>query len=138
MVQIPNGGARVGDLPSGEPVPEATYHVRVDKAKYAESKEKKTPMAEIALTIFGPAEAEEFHGRKIFDNLMLAGEGAFRTRQLLEATGENEDFVLEDTDQLVGREVQIVVVTEKERREESTGKTFPARSKVARYQPIDG
>src|SRR5262247_3527022 len=121
-------------MPSGEPVPEATYHIRCDRATFRLSRENKTPMAEVQFTIFGPDEAEEFHGRKLFENLMLSGEGMFRTRQFLEATGENEDFVLEDTDQLLQRECQAVVQTEKERKDpdDPTGqKTFPARNKIA-------
>lgn len=142
MVQIPNA-PRVGDMPTQEPVPEGVYHVRVDKATYKVAKTgKKTPMVECMLTIFGPADAEEYHGRKVFDNLMLEGEGAFRTRQLLEASGEDSDFVLDDTDLLLQREVAIVTQTEKEREEVDdagvkTGKVFPSRSKVARYQAIE-
>src|SRR5579859_5356730 len=132
MVQIPQQHQqRVGDLPEGgKPIPEGVYHLRVDKAVYKESKEKKTPMIEATLTVFGPAEAEEFHGRKVFDNLMLTGDGAFRTRQLLEASGEDADYVLEDSDQLLQREVAAVVGIEKERKDEATGKTYPERNKI--------
>jgi hypothetical protein len=118
-------------------VPEGIYHIRCDKATYKESKDKKTPMVETHWTIFGPADAEALHGRKVFDNLMLAGEGAFRVRQVLEASGEGEDFVLDDTEQLIGREVSAVVQVEKERKDEATGQTYPERNKIARYQPIE-
>jgi len=133
---IPNA-PRLGDMPKGEPVPEGVYHVRVDKSEYKESKEKKTPMANLEMTIFGPSDAEEYHGRKLFDLLMLSGEGMFRTRQLLEASGEGDDFTLDDTDQLIGREIGVVVTTEKERKDPNTGQTYAARSKVARYVPIE-
>jgi hypothetical protein len=133
---IPNA-PRLGDMPSGEPVPEAVYEIRCDKAEFKISKsDKHTPMAECMFTIFGPEEAEEFHGRKVFDNLMLAGEGAFRTRQLLTETGETDDFVLEDTDQLVGRECKGVIQIEKERKDPSTGQLYPARNKIARYMAL--
>lgn len=137
MVAIPNA-PRVGDMPEGgKPVPEAIYHVRCDKAVYKLAKGgKHTPMIEATFTIFGPEEAEEFHGRKLFDNLMLEGEGMFRTRQLLEATGEDADFVLEDSDQLLQREVAVVVQVEKERKDPDTGQTYPERNKIARYQAI--
>ena len=136
MVQIPNA-PRLGDMPSGEPVPEAIYHVRCDKADFKVAKgEKKTPMAAVTFTIFGPEEAEEFHGRKLFENLMLAGEGMFRTRQLLEAAGNGEDFVLDDTDQLVGIECQAVVQVEKERKNPENGETYPARNRITRFQAI--
>jgi hypothetical protein len=125
-------------MPSGEPVPEAIYHIRCDKATFKISKtENKTPMAECQFTIFGPEDAEEFHGRKLFENLMLSGEGMFRTRQFLEATGENEDFVLEDTDQLLQRECVAVVQVEKERKDpDDPSKVYPARNKVARFQAL--
>jgi hypothetical protein len=138
MVQIPNA-PRLGDMPSGDPVPEAVYHVRCDKAEYKVAKgEKKTPMAAVQFTIFGPEEAEQYHGRKLFENLMLSGEGMFRTRQLLEAAGNDEDFVLTDTDQLVGIECQAVVQMEKERKNPETGETYAARNRIARFQPIEG
>src|SRR5688500_17733816 len=114
MVQIPNAKP-VGDMPKGEPVPEGVYHLRSDKVGYKESKAKKTPMAEVQWTIFGPTEAEEFHGRKIFENLMLAGEGMFKTRQVLVAAGKDEEYVLQDTDDLLNIEVAGVVSVEKER-----------------------
>jgi hypothetical protein len=138
MVQIPNA-PRVGDMPSNTPVPEGIYHLRLDKATYKTtgtgSKTPGAPMAECQFTIFGPQEQEEFHGRKIFENLMLDGSGMFRVRQLLEATGENEDFVLEDTDQLVGREVAAAVQVEKEKVVD--GKRYDERNKVARFMTIE-
>jgi hypothetical protein len=139
MVMIPNG-PRLGDLPSGEPVPEAVYHLRLDKVQLktsgANAKNPGTPMAEAQFTIFGPDEAEEFHGRKVFENFMLAGGGAFRTRAFLEATGESEDFVLEDTEQLLNREVAALVQVEKERKDPETGQTYPARNRITRFMPL--
>jgi hypothetical protein len=135
MVSIPNA-PRLGDMPKGEPLPEAVYHVRLDKAEFKLSAEKKNPMASCQFTVFGPDEAEEFLGRKIFENLMLTGEGMFRTRQLLEQTGETDDFVLEDTEQLIGREVGAVVQVEKERKDATTGEVYGARNKIARFVAI--
>lgn len=142
MVMIPGGtSARLGDMPTNEPVPEATYHLRLDKAELkatgAGSKTPGAPMAEVQFTIFGPDEAEEFHGRKIFENLMLTGSGMFRLRQLLEASGENEDFILEDTDQLLGREVAGVVQVQKGRKDPNTGTDYPDRNRIARFLPIE-
>jgi len=135
MVQIPNA-PRVGDMATNEPIPEAKYTFRVSKAEYKVSKEKKTPMVEITLTVTGPADAEEYVGRKVFENLMLAGEGTFRTRQLLTAAGKSEDFVLEDTEQLIDMEIAGIVQTEKERVDPATGQTYPARNKVAKFEAI--
>jgi hypothetical protein len=132
-MQIPNA-PRLGDMPKSSPVPEGVYHLRCDKAELKMSKEKKTPMAEAQLTIFGPEEAEEFHGRKVFENFMLGGEGMFRTRQFLEASGLPEDFVLDDTERLIGLESGAVVQVEPER--EADGKVYPARNRVAKFIPI--
>lgn len=133
---IPNA-QRLGDMPSGEPVPEGIYALRCDKAELKFSKEKKTPMAEVTWTIFGPESAEEFHGRKVFENFMLDGEGMFKTRQVFEAAGFDEDFTLEDTDQFLNIEVGGVTQIEKERTDTATGKTYPAKNKVAKYIPLD-
>jgi hypothetical protein len=136
VVQIP--GVRVGDMPTNQPVPEGIYHLRVDKAELkktsAGSKNPGSPMAEVTFTIFGPEEAEEFHGRKVFENLMLVGDGMFRLRQLLEADGQGEDFVLEDTEQLLKIECMAVVQIEPER--EQDGKKYNARNKVAKFMPM--
>jgi hypothetical protein len=144
MVMIPDA-PRLGDLPEGgKPVPEGIYHVRCDKATYKIAKSgDHNPMVEAQFTIFGPEDAEQYHGRKVFDNLMLAGEGRFRIRQFLEATGEDEDFVLDDTDQLIGRECAVVVQEEKAREEtvlvdgKPTVKKYGARNKIGRYQTIE-
>jgi hypothetical protein len=139
MVAIPNA-PKLGDMPKGEPLPEALYHLRVDKVEFKKtgpnSKKPGSPMAEVQLTVFGPAEVEEFHGRKVFENFMLSGEGMFRTRQFLEAAGAAEDFVLEDTDQLLGMEVGAVVQVEPSRRDPETGQEYSARNKVQRYLPL--
>ena len=136
MVQIPNA-PRLGDMPKGEPLPEGIYHVRLDKAEYKTSKEKQNPMAAVQFTVFGPEDQEQYHGRKLFENLMLSGEGMFRTRQLLEASGESDDFVLEDTEQLLNREVAAVVQLEKERANpDKPGENYPARNKIARFNAI--
>jgi hypothetical protein len=136
MVQIPNP-PRLGDMPKGEPVPEGIYHIRCDAAGYKESRQKATPMAECTFTIFGPEDAEPFHGRKLFENMMLAGEGMFKTRQFLSATGEDDDYVLEDTDSLVGRECAAVVVVQKERKDPETGQVFDPRNQIKRFKSLD-
>jgi hypothetical protein len=137
MVMIPNA-PKMGDMPTGSPLPEGVYHLRLDKTTLKKtgpaSKAPGSPMAECQMTVFGPEEAEEFHGRKVFENFMLAGEGMFRTRQFLEAAGKNEEFVLDDTEQLLGLEVAAVVQVEPERKDGD--KVYSARNKVLRYMPV--
>ena len=139
MVQIPNA-PRMGDMPTGEPVPEAIYHIRCDKSGYKEtgpnSKKPGSPMAECQFTIFGPEEAEEFHGRKVFENFMLSGEGMFRTRQFLDVTGHDDDFVLDDTEHLLNLECAAVIQVEPERAG-GDGKTYSARNRIARFSKLE-
>lgn len=136
MVMIPNA-PRMGDLPKGgEPIPEGVYYLRCDKATFKTSK-KGQPMVEAQLTVFGPEEAEQYHGRKVFEIFMLAGDGAFRVRQFFEAAGENEDFQLEDTDQFLTREVAAVVGIEKERKDPDTGQEYSARNRISRYMAVE-
>jgi hypothetical protein len=129
-------------MPTAEPVPENIYHIRCDKATYKRSgpnsKNPGTGMAEVQFTIFGPEELEEFHGRKVFDNLMLGGEGMFRTRMFLEAAGQDEEFVLDDTDLLLNLECGAVVEVEPEREDpDNPGKKFGARNRIVKYIPIE-
>jgi len=133
------GAPKMGDMPTGSPLPEGVYHLRCDKATFKKtgpnSKVPGSPMSEVQMTVFGPEELEEFHGRKVFENFMLSGEGMFRTRQFLEAAGKDEDFVLEDTDQLLGLEVGAVVQVEPAKKGDD-GKTYPERNKVHRFLPL--
>lgn len=137
MVHIPKP-PRMGDMPKSEPVPEGTYYARVDKAGYkVGTSGKKTPYAEATFTIFGPAEAEEYHGRKFFNNLMLDGDGMWRTRQFLEAIGKDEDYVLDDTDDIVGSECAVVLkVTPEQQDPENPNRTFAAKNEVTRFMPL--
>ena len=135
MVMIPNA-PRMGDMPKGQPIPEGTYHLRCDKAEYKISQKNRIPMAVCELTVFGPADAEEYHGRKIFENFMLSGEGMFRTRQFLEAAGEGADFILSDTDQLKGMEVAAVVQIEEGKKDPETGVEYDPRNRVKAYKAI--
>jgi hypothetical protein len=136
MVQIPNA-PRLGDMPTSSPVPEGVYLIRCDKAELKSGKNKGTVYASCQFTIFGPESAEEYHGRKLFENLMLEGEAMFRTRQLLTAAGNDEDFVLEDTEQLIGLEAAAVVAVEKERKDPESGQVYPERSKITRFLAIE-
>jgi hypothetical protein len=60
----------------------------------------------------------------------------FRVRQFLEATGEDEEFSLEDTDQLLERECAAVVSIEPESKGDD-GKTYAAKNVVKRYMPLE-
>lgn len=141
---IPEGGKRVGDMPEGGgTVPEGTYHIRSDKSELKKAgpnaKNPGASMAAVMFTIFGPAEQEEHHGRKLFENFILVGDGLWRARQFFEASGEGPDFVIEDTDQFLNREVEVVVGVEEARPDPSDPsgrKMFPAKNIIKKFLPI--
>lgn len=134
MVMIPNA-PKMSDMPKSEPIPPGVYHVRCEKASYEVGKgEKKTPYAATQWSVFGPEEMEEFHGRKLFTNLMLSGKGMFQTRQVLEAAGWDDETQLEDTDQLIDIEAAAVVEIEPEK--EIEGKLIPPRNVIVRFLAI--
>lgn len=111
---IPNA-PKVADMAEGaSTVPEATYNLRVHKAEYVgtpKGKDAKGPYIKAQIVITGP---EEKHvGRYVFQNYSLTGDGSFRLRELLKATGHPDDFELQDTDQLQGLEFKGAVVIQK-------------------------
>ena len=115
MVAIPSP-VSVDDMKGNEPVPEGRYNLRCEKAEYvAKGKQvtSKDPYASGQLVITGPEDQEQYIGRKIFANLMLGGPGMFLTKGFLTGSGEDPAFLLEDTDQLVGREAGSTVLIEK-------------------------
>jgi hypothetical protein len=115
MVAIPSPVA-VDDMKGNEPVPEGRYNLRCEKAEYvAKGKQatSKDPYASCQFVITGPEDQEQYIGRKVFANLMLGGPGMFLTKGFLTGSGEDTSFLLEDTDQLVGREAGSTVLIEK-------------------------
>lgn len=115
MVQIPNA-VPVEEMKGNEPVPEGRYNVRCEKAEYVAKGKQATsvdPYASCQFVITGPEDQEQCIGRKVFANLMLAGRGMFLTKAFLTGSGEDNSFILEDTDQLEGREAGSTVLIEK-------------------------
>lgn len=95
------------------PVPAGVYRATID-AKYAQEikigKAKGTPYISLGFVINEP---EDYAGRTVFGNYMLAGPGSGSTRSLLRALGLYEDSegnVLQfDTNNLHGFDVTIRV-----------------------------
>jgi hypothetical protein len=115
MVAIPSP-VSVSDMKGNEPVPEGRYNLRCEKADFvARGKQatSKDPYASCQFVIIGPEDQEEYLGRKVFANLMLNGPGMFLTKGFLTGSGEEPDFLLEDTEQLVGRESGSTILIEK-------------------------
>ena len=114
MVAIPSPTA-ISDMKGNEPVPEGRYNLRCEKADFVVKGKQATsvdPYASCQFVIMGPEDQEEYIGRKIFANLMLSGPGMFLTKAFLTGSGEETDFLLEDTDQLIGRESGALVLIE--------------------------
>ena len=115
MVAIPSPVA-VDDMKGNEPVPEGRYNLRCEKAEFVSKGKQATskdPYASCQFVIIGPEDQEGFIGRKVFANLMLAGPGMFLTKAFLTGSGEDTSFLLEDTDQLQGREAGSTILIEK-------------------------
>lgn len=95
------------------PVPPGVYIATID-ASYAEEikigREKGTPYISLAFVIQEP---EEYRGKHIFSNYMLAGPGSGNARQLLRNLGFYDDaegnLKAFDTKSLHGYEVKIRV-----------------------------
>lgn len=112
---IPNAPS-VGEMEESAPtVPEATYNFRIHKSEYVatpKSKDAKGPYIKVQHVITGPGEGKHV-GRMVFQNYSVTGDGTFRLRELLTATGHGPDFKLEDSDQLLGLEFSGATVIQK-------------------------
>lgn len=104
MVMIPEAAQiPVGDMKGPEPVPEMSANLRVARSRYFTSKAG-NPCLSVGWIITGPAEVEEYIGRYVFTNYNLTGDGTFRTKEMLQELGFGDDFVLQDDQELIGRE----------------------------------
>jgi hypothetical protein len=140
MVLIPNA-PRMGDMPKSDPLPEGLYFVRCSKETLKEAgpnaKNPGAPMLVVELTVFGPESAEVHHGRKLFENFILEGPGMFRLRAFLTAAGKDEDFVLEDSEDLLELEVAVVTKLEVGRTDPVSKIPIEARSRITRFLPLE-
>lgn len=127
----------VADLAEGFiPIKEATYNLRVNKAEYVPKPKglntKGNPYLSISFVVTGapgqPDVAET--GRLVFMNYPLAGDGSFRLRELLEATGHQPDFQLQDTEQLHALEFTAAVIIEKGK------ENYPDKNQIRKHLPL--
>lgn len=96
---------------SREPVPAGIYRCEIDATFAREIKTgraKGTPYVSLGFRVINP---EEFEGRVIFNNYMLAGPGAGSTKALLKSLGlyaESDGNMFQfNTDELHGYEVMV-------------------------------
>lgn len=102
----------VGDAPSFEVMPKGTYDAVIESFEFGDSS-KGTPMITVLYTIT----AGEFDGRKVYDYMVLGGEGAKfalpKLKQLLLATAPDIDMTtfnpseVAEEGTMVGRECQL-------------------------------
>ena len=112
------------------PFPEAIYKARITKCEMKKSKTSGNDYLNWELSVFGAdGELSKFNKRNIFMITMLSGAGAGRLRDLIKAaTGSTEipqDF---DTDELIGKEIQ--VMTKMEYDQDGNPRSNPGVKKV--------
>lgn len=98
---------------SRDPVPSGTYKATIDASFAREvrtGRDKGTPYVTLGFSIVEP---EEYAGRMVFNNYMLAGPGAGNTKALLRSLGLYDDSAGNmfqfNTDELHGYEVMVRV-----------------------------
>lgn len=114
-----------------EAVPPGTYAALV---KGVEVKDAKTGSKYLRWEL-EVTDHEKFTGRKLWNNTMISGPGAFKLQELyLAATGQplpkdNPEF---DTEQVIGQKVGVAVADGKDQQGQPTG--FPEVKRVVRLQ----
>lgn len=119
------------NAPSFELIPEGKYFIEVVEAEPTKSQAGKA-MMKLTLEISDGEYAE----RKLWDNMMLEGDGLGITKRNLQILlGDVPDGQFSfDTDDLIGAEAQVLV---KHRVwEESKGGDGETRADVSRYYPV--
>lgn len=132
-MDIPEAPAMSDMAESAPTLPDATYSYRCDRSEYVavpKSADAKGPYIKVMFTVTGPDSAEKFKGRKVFENLSVTGDGTFRLKQLLKATGHDDSFKLVNDQELVGLEFLGATTTEK-----GTG-GYSDKNRIARYMAL--
>lgn len=131
---MPQISVDFSDAPDFSLIPEGKYYVEVVEADVTTS-QNGDPMMKVQLEI---TEEGEFQGRKLFDNMMLVGNGLGITKRnlgILLGDVPDGEFSF-DTDDLLGQEAQVLV---KHRVwEEANGGDGEARADVSKYYAIKG
>src|SRR5262245_11193109 len=147
-------GYKQKDMATSDPIPEATYRVRVkDEPEYNDHTDpewrKKHPQSEAKHpglnctfvvqdeTVPNPEGGDDITvlGRHIFTNITMKKGADFMLRQLLEAIGYPEDDDL-DTARLKDAECLAVVVIKPAR--EVNGQKYEARNEIKRFMSVYG
>lgn len=94
------------NIQSREPLPEGIYSTVVEKIEITPAKTSGNPMWKVTLKVTD----EEFAGRKLFTNLVLAENCLWKLKEFLAAIGVDADDAVDgDTEDLIGAECQVKV-----------------------------
>lgn len=151
----------VKDMASSSPVPEATYHLRINNFEYNDPSDEewrkanpnsqaKHPFLNVDLVIQDErvpsvdAGDQMVFGRHLFLNCTFKKGGDFMLRGLIEACGKEEDWMLVDMegqphwDELKEAELLGVVVIQPEREDPKTKQKYSARNEIKKFLPLLG
>lgn len=133
----------VNELPQGnggnyEPLPEGNYDATITQAELTATKDGTGQYIKMRLDITGPSH----QGRVVFSNINIRNAsakaeeiGRQQLGDLMRAIGLAR---VQDTDQLVGTNVNIKLAIRAARTDEKTGKTYEASNEVKGYRAING
>jgi hypothetical protein len=137
---------RLGDMSTGEPIPEGVYPVRIAKVEIRrpDPTDKNPDPYEYAsvqfVVIAHPDVDEVLHGRYIFDNPSFAPNANHRLRKLTEAVfGKDEDIDVVDSiksGRFENAEVLASVVIQKAGKGKD-GKYYEAKNNIVKYLPLE-
>src|SRR5262245_3771858 len=140
-------GYAVKDMASSDPIPEATYRLRIKEFDFADpgnpewkkenaNSKAKHPYLDTTFVVLDEVEAKSgavVLGRHLFVNLTMKKGGDWLLRQLVEAAGKPDDWEL-DTDELVDAEVMGVVTIQPERVVD--GQKYDAKNEIKRFASV--
>lgn len=132
-------GYKVSDMATSDPVPEATYHLRIAKVDYANPDDPEWkaahPNSEAKhpglLFDFVVQDEGDLFGRHVFQNATMKKGGDWLLRQIVEALGKEDDWEL-DTDEMVDGEVMGVVLV----KPASADGKYTARNEIKKFLPL--
>lgn len=131
------------ELPQGNsgtyaPLPEGNYNATITQAELKDTNDKTGQYIKLRLDITGPSH----QGRVIFSNLNIKNASAKAEEIGRQQLGDIMRAIglakVNDTDQLIGGNVNIKLSIRDKRTDEKTGKTYEASNEVKAYRAING
>ena len=127
-----------GNSGSFEPLPEGFYNATITQAELKPTNDGTGQYIKLRLDITGPSH----QGRVIFSNLNIKNASAKAEEIGRQQLGDIMRAIglakVNDTDQLIGGNVNIKLAIRDKRTDEKTGKTYDASNEVKAYRAING